>query len=950
VGRTIGQEPIRYGDTAPPHPALRADTGGLHGTEVLLEAVTVCITQILNADSLRDALTEALQTIAKVVQIDRMVVIEKVPVGNAEPAPGFVFGWNSDDAPKIDAAAIIAASPDRAALEEWLSPLRKGHAVIGVRRLLTGPVHALMTKLQVVSMLQVPIMRNGIYCGEIVFDDCKGEHEWTRTQVNILKLLAEFIGTAATRERQREDVRYRDSLLAAVNASVMEIMTAPDLHAAISTVLGKVATAVSADRMLVLEVVPSESGAPRVFIRNAWSAPNIPSDVEAILRKVSGLTHEELLRWSAPLRQGKAVRARLSTLTPAHREFFDLLKVKSVLLVPIMANGQYWGHINFDDCVHERDWTDTEVDILTTLAQLIGTAITRERYVEELAKANTIVQNSATILYRLRGDPSFPMIYISQNISLLGHDGAQMLKSPTQYQSYVHPEDRAKVRSAMVELLRSNASSTTIEYRMLTKAGESRWMENRYTPVRDSSGRLVEIEGIMIDITERKLAEDRIALLARTDVLTGLANRGTFNDRLRQAFAAAQRGGNAFAVLFLDLDRFKDVNDSRGHPAGDKLLQLVAQRLKSATRETDLVARLGGDEFAILQADVTDPALGGALAAQVINALTAPYQIDGDQVRIGASAGISVFSPDAITPDTLLVRADQALYRAKEEGRGKYRFHSQELDLEAREYMALADGLRNAMERGELELYYQSQVDLSSGRIVGMEALIRWNHPTRGLLLPGIFMPIAERSSMIQTLGRWVLDGACRQLAEWRKAGAPVPLIAVNVALGQIKAGKEFVRDVTESLARWGLKPSDLELDVTEFALARATLLQSDVLEELRHIGVCIAIDDFGAQYSSLDYLRTYRVGRLKIGRHMVASASDQGSGQAMIRAIIVLAAELGVEVVAEGVETEDQRAALVKMSAETKGQGFYFSQPMSADDTTKTLRLSLGERHKEDD
>jgi diguanylate cyclase (GGDEF)-like protein len=465
-------------------------------------------------------------------------------------------------------------------------------------------------------------------------------------------------------------------------------------------------------------------------------------------------------------------------------------------------------------------------------------------------------------------------------------------------------------------------------------------MENRYTPVRDASGRLVEIEGIMIDITERKLTADRIALLARTDVLTGLANRATFNDRLRQMFAAAQRGSNPFAVLYLDLDHFKAVNDTRGHPVGDKLLVAVAQRLKGSTRESDLVARLGGDEFAILQADVTDPALGGTLAANVISALSAAYAMDGDELHIGASIGIAVYSVGAASPDTLLVHADQALYRAKDEGRGNFRFHSDELDAEAREYLAMAEGLRGALERDELELYYQSQVDLSSGRIVGMEALIRWNHPTRGLLLPGVFMPIAEKSAIIHSLGRWVLDGACRQLAEWRKAGVPVPLIAVNVSLGQIKTGKEFVRDVKESLARWNLEPRDLELDVTEFALARATLLQSGVLEELRRMGVCIAIDDFGAQYSSLDYLRTYQVGRLKIARHMVSAASDEGDGQAMIRAIMVLAAELGVEVVAEGVETEDQRAALVEISSQAKGQGFYFSQPMSASDTTRTLRL----------
>jgi diguanylate cyclase (GGDEF)-like protein/PAS domain S-box-containing protein len=930
-----------------PAPQDRNMAPGSHSSEALLEAVTACITGILNADSLREALPRALQLIGRVVRIDRLVIIEKTSSGRkAELTPQIFFIWNSEEAPRLDAGAIIAKSQGRETMEEWLSPLRKGHAVSMVRRLVRGPMHDLLTELQVVSTLQVPIMLNGVYCGQLVFDDCRGEHEWTAAQINILKLLAEFIGTVVTRERARDELRYRDEILAAVNASVVHLMTASDLHEAISLTLQKVATAVHADRMFVSELVPN---APAPVLRNSWTPASSPEELLAILRTMAEPPSAELASWVAPLRLGQPVRALLSLTSGALRAFFERISVKSALLVPIMANGKYWGHISFDDCQQERDWTATEVDILTTLAQLIGTAIARERYVDELAKANTIVQNSPTILYRLRGDPLFPMIYISQNIALLGHDRAEMLESPTLYQSYVHPEDQAKVQSTMVGLLRSSALPATIEYRLLTKGGESRWMENRYTPVRDAVGRLVEIEGVMIDITERKLSEDRIALLARTDVLTGLANRVTFNDRLRHAFAAAQRGANSFAVLYLDLDRFKEVNDTHGHPVGDKLLQAVALRLKEATRETDLVARLGGDEFAILQSDVVELELGGALAAKVITTLSAPFSIDGQRLRIGASVGISVYAPEAITPDSLLVQADQALYRAKEDGRGHYHFHSEELDLRAREHIALAEDLRDALGRGELELYYQSQVDLSSGRIVGMEALIRWNHPTRGLLLPGVFMPIAEKSNLVLNLGRWVLDGACRQLAQWRREEVPVPLIAVNVSLAQIKAGAEFLRDVTESLARWELKPSDLELDVTEFSLARATLLQSDLLEELHRMGVCIAIDDFGAQYSSLDYLRTYHVGRLKIARHMVAAASDGGGGQAMIRAILGLAAELDVEVVAEGVETEDQRAALVRMGSKTRGQGFYFSQPMTAEDTTRTLRLGVTRTSGED-
>jgi diguanylate cyclase (GGDEF)-like protein/PAS domain S-box-containing protein len=827
-------------------------------------------------------------------------------------------------------------------------PVRTGQVVIGSRHSGETPVREMLDQMKVESVLMVPIMVNGTYWGHIGFDDCLHQHEWTSAECDALKLLANLIGAAVTRERWMRDLRQRDAVLQAVTQSAVDIMTAPYLHEAISRSLETVAMAVRADRMLVVEVIQNGDATRQVLLRNTWHAPQAPMDLEWILRTLSNPSSPEVLDWSVALQKGEAVKGTASGVSGGLKDYFARLQLQSTLIVPVMVDGKYWGQINFDDCSRERDWTANEVNILKTLAELIGTAITRERFVDELGKANTIVQNSPTILYRLRGDPAFPMVYISQNVALLGHDAAELIESPTLYQTYVHPQDRARVQTTMVELLRKNAPPASIEYRMLTKSGESRWMENRYTPVRDTNGRLVEVEGIMIDITERKIAEERIALLARTDALTGLANRATFSDRLRQAFAATRRGAPPFAVHYIDLDRFKEVNDTCGHPVGDELLQHVAGLLRSSTREADVVARLGGDEFAILQSMVSDPAAAGTLAGKVVEALSKPLTVQGHELRVGASVGIAVCAPDTSGAENLLSQADQALYQSKESGRGRYCFYSDELNAEAREMMALVADLRQALERDQLELYYQPQVELSSGRIVGMEALIRWNHPTRGLLLPEVILPVAERSGMSQLLGRWVLDGACRQLSRWRSEGVKVQVIAVNVALAQIRAGRDFIHDVNASLERWGLKPGDLELDVTEFILARTTLSQSDVLEELRRMGVCIAIDDFGAQYSSLDYLRTYHVGRLKISRPMVAAATDDRGG-AMIRAIVGLASELGIEVVAEGVETEAQRAAIVAMSSRTKGQGHYFSKPMRADDTTTLLRLQALEADSED-
>jgi EAL domain-containing protein (putative c-di-GMP-specific phosphodiesterase class I) len=311
-------------------------------------------------------------------------------------------------------------------------------------------------------------------------------------------------------------------------------------------------------------------------------------------------------------------------------------------------------------------------------------------------------------------------------------------------------------------------------------------------------------------------------------------------------------------------------------------------------------------------------------------------------MRIGVSIGISLYEPHVGSAEVLLMQADQALYRAKHAGRGQYRFHSGAIDHEVREHMTLADDLRRALATRGLEMHYQPQVELASGAIVGMEALLRWNHPTRGLLLPEDFLPIAEKYGIMQQLGRWAMETACRQMAQWRAAGIHVPVVAINVALAQIKMGREFVRDVLDTIKRWGLAAGDIELDVTELVLARSTLAQSNVLDHLRRLGVGIAIDDFGSQYSSLDYLRSYRVNRLKIARGMIAAADAEPGGVSMVRAILGLAAELGIEVVAEGVETDNQRQLLVRSTAHAQGQGFLYSRAVAADQFESMLRAGV--------
>jgi diguanylate cyclase (GGDEF)-like protein/PAS domain S-box-containing protein len=933
------------GEAARMSDLLADNSAALSRLGLLIETVTASVAGISTAPSVIAALPEVLATLARVVRIDRVVMVESVAHSDGQSSPSLLFNWTAPE------SAALALSPETlipqsqvAALQEWTLPLTHGQPVVTMRGSAPPAVRDFLAELGVLTSLMVPIMVEGRHWGRIGFDDCESEHDWADEDIKLLTMLAQVIGAAITRERFRRQAQQREQLLQAVTTCAAQIGTAPDLRQAISNSLGIVAQAVDVDRMLLMEVFAGigDAATPRTLLRNFWHAPDSPLLLAQISQTTALAVDADVAAWMAPLQRGVAVEGQLASAQGGVKELFLRLQAGSVLLVPIMVDARYWGHIGLDVCRRERMWSGAEVDVLRILADLIGTAITRERYLAELARADTIIQSSPTILYRLRGEPALPMIYVSKNIARLGHEPARLLSAPALYRELIHPEDRDRVRCAMEQLLQRNAPAASVEFRMLTSDGAVRWFENCYTPVRDESQRLVEIEGILIDISERKAAEAKIAQLARTDVLTGLANRMTFSDQLRQAFATAQRGARAFAVLYLDLDRFKEVNDTLGHHAGDRLLQQVSHRLRDVTREIDIVARLGGDEFAIVQTGIDDSAAAGTLAEKLIEIVSAPYVIDGNDLRIGVSIGISMYDMDVSSPDALLMQADQALYRAKHAGRGQYRFHSDEIDLEVRAHMMLADDLRSALARNELEMRYQPQVELASGRIVGMEALLRWNHPTRGLLLPEDFLPIAEKYGIMQQLGRWAMDTACRQMSLWRAAGMQVPVVAINIALAQIKMGREFIRDVVDSIARWGLKASDIELDVTELVLARSTLAQSNVLDQLRRMGVGIAIDDFGSQYSSLDYLRSYRVNRLKIARGMIAAADAEPGGVAMVRAILSLAGELGVAVVAEGVETDTQRKLLVQASLQAQGQGFYYSRAVAADETIPMLRAGV--------
>ena len=433
------------------------------------------------------------------------------------------------------------------------------------------------------------------------------------------------------------------------------------------------------------------------------------------------------------------------------------------------------------------------------------------------------------------------------------------------------------------------------------------------------------------DVTERQAAEARIAYLARHDPLTDLPNRAVFREALETALVRARRG-EQIAVMCLDLDRFKTVNDTLGHPIGDALLQQAAARLKTAVRESDVVARLGGDEFAIVEVGSLQPTSATLLADRVVAAMSRPFHVDGHEISIGCSVGVSIAPEDGCDADQLMRNADLALYRAKSEGRGQHRFFASEMDERMQARRRLELDLRGALAAGEFELVYQPLVTVESGKVSGFEALLRWRHPVRGLVMPDEFIPLAEEIGLIVPIGDWVLREACATASGWPEETR----IAVNLSPVQFRAGN-LATSVMVALSSSGLTPGRLELEITEGVLLTDGKDTLEVLHRLRGLGVRIAMDDFGTGYSSLSYLRAFPFDKIKIDRSFVEDIHNDPEAMAIVRAVTDLGRSLGMSTTAEGIETQEQLTQL-RLDGCTEVQGYLLGRPMSAADANTII------------
>jgi diguanylate cyclase (GGDEF)-like protein len=455
-------------------------------------------------------------------------------------------------------------------------------------------------------------------------------------------------------------------------------------------------------------------------------------------------------------------------------------------------------------------------------------------------------------------------------------------------------------------------------------------------PLRDASGRARGAIGAALDITARKRSEERIQELAYQDALTGLPNRRLFSDRLNVAVAQARRHEERLAVLFLDLDRFKLVNDSLGHSVGDELIRAVAQRLRSSVREGDTVARLGGDEFTLLLPGLAEAVDAAKVADKVLESLRLPFELDGRELFVTASIGISLFPDDGEATEALVKNADAAMYRAKERGRDGYELYRPAMTAAAVERLALEGHLRRALAHGELSLHYQPILDLATGRVHALEALLRWIHPTLGPVVPADFVPLAEATGLIHPLGRWVLRAACEQARAWQAGGQEGVGVAVNLSARQFQQ-PDLIAQVRAALESSGLPAPLLELEITESGAMESAESAGRTLRELKSLGVRLSIDDFGTGYSSLSYLRGFPIDTLKIDRSFVRDVNADSDDAAIVATVIAMAHALKLRVVAEGVETREQLAFLAARGCD-RIQGHLASPPVPAEDVPGLL------------
>ncbi len=715
----------------------------------------------------------------------------------------------------------------------------------------------------------------------------------------------------------------------------------------LSAVLSELGSSVDVDRAYVFQNVRGPDGRLWMDMRGEWDAPGVRQIFDEPHNHLHPY-HPGFRTWIEILDSGGHIRGTVSEQPDAVQRVLLTEGTHSLLVLPVTVAGEWWGFVGFDACRPDRSWSEDDLSAVRALAFSVAGAVTKGRTEEDMQLQadvfRTMVQQGPIACYIDAADDEASSIYMGSQIeSILGYAAEEFVGDDELWPRLLHPDDKAR---AIAENQRHNETGEPfrLEYRMFAKDGRVVWVHDEAVMIRDDAGMSRYSVGAMVDISDRKNTEEQVAFQAYHDELTGLPSRAMFDELLELSVARAKRHDGAVAVLCVDLDDFQLVNDSLGHKTGDAVLRLVADRLREATRETDLVARRGGDQFLLLLADLDrdeselDAAMVRAqsVAQRILDSLTEPFVLRGAELYVSASIGISLLPHDALDAGALQRNAESAMYEAKKGGSAGYVVAAAD-NGDSASRLEFVTRLRKAVELQRWTLHYQPVIDLRTGNMIGVEALIRWIEPDGTMVPPLEFIPLAEELGLIERIGDWVVREIAYQVQAWGELGIDLE-VGFNLSPRQFWQ-PDLAQRIVHEFQMAGTDPTKIMVEVTESSAMMDPDRALHVLRELRDAGFSLAIDDFGTGYSSLSRLREMPVNVLKIDRSFVSGVQDDRQSAAIVGAFLELAGGLDMVTLAEGIETAEELAFLRERGCEL-GQGFHFSKPVPPEEI---IAYSLG-------